>query len=287
MTEQKDATKPAKLWISYAWVNNEEKDFAYLASHLATRNIETAYDSIRLAPDDHLSKRIIQRLQSIGFDGWICILTPQCITRREYTNELTSAIDQTKLHMGARFPIAGLMYGIAGHHLPPILRLLPCVSLGDPDWNERIRCLFSTFRATPCQSSAQNETRFIWKVHPVRSGDGDLTLIEVRTRGEFIPEWRFAVPKTCRLIRWGQGNSGGREISRVRFEEAYGSGRYGKSEVLWFGAANTISNSESAYVLFSGKLPDFICFGPAQNKSGIPGRMEIFWPGRRRESICA
>ena len=28
------------------------------------------------------------------------------------------------------------------------------------------------------------------------------------------------------------------------------------------------------------KLPDFICFGPATNSRGMPGKMEIFWPGR-------
>jgi hypothetical protein len=105
-----------------------------------------------------------------------------------------------------------------------------------------------------------------------------MTAIEVQTKGERIQYWRFAVPKAAKVVRWGQGRSGGSEISRVIFAEAKGSGKYENREVAWFGAANTISNTESAYVVLSGPLPDFICFGPAQMPFGSPGKMELFWP---------
>jgi len=279
VTENQSASEYSRLWISYPWVNSEERDFAYLTGQLADEKFVAVYDSFQIMPDERLSRRILQRLQSIGFDGWLYVLTHQCVTRREYTEELTAAIDQTILHLGPRFPMVGLMYGIATHHLPPILRVLPCISLGDQNWNMRVREIFDKNKSSGPQLPVRKESRFIWKIHSHFRGDPSLTAIEVRSRGETIQEWRFAIPKTFHPIRWGQGSSGGCEISKVRFGEASGSGMYEKNEVFWFGAANTVSNSESAYVCFFGKLPDFICFGPAMNSCGIPGRMEVFWPG--------
>ena len=276
-----------KLWISYPWISREERNFSYLTRHLRNVRFDAEYDSFKIMPEAQLSQRVVQRLQGIGFDGWLYILTHQCITRREYTDELIAAIDQTRLHMGPRFPMVGLMYGIASTHLPPMIRILPCVSLGDPNWNTHVREVFAKNHSSGVQPEARKESRFIWDIHPGYGGDSKLTCIEVRTRGETVEEWRFAVPKSSSLLRWGQGNSGGGEISKVRFGEVSGTGHYDQNEVFWFGASNSVSNSESAYIIFSGKLPDFICFGPAKNSNGIPGRMEIFWPAYEKNRRTA
>ena len=279
MVEKNSAAYP-RLWISYPWIDREERDFGYLAKQLDSKNFEAVYNSIRIMQDTRLSQRIVQRLQSIGFDGWLYVLTHQCIMRREYTDELTSAIDQTILHMGPHFPIAGLMFGIASSHVPARLRVLPCISLGDPEWNLQVREIFNKTQTSAPIPRIHKQSRFIWKMHPCYGGNPSLTAIEVRSRGETIENWRFALPKFCHPIRWGQGVSGGGELSKVRFGEVTGTGRYENNEVYWFGASNTVSITESAYVLFAGTLPNFICFGPAANSKGVPGKMEIYWPHR-------
>jgi hypothetical protein len=273
-------TGQPRLWISYPWVNNEEEDFAYLTKHLALENFEAVYDSVEIVPDSLLWQRIVQRLQSIGFDGWLYVLTHQCISRREYTAELTKAIDQALLHMGPRYPMAGLMYGIATQHVPPVLRALPCISLGDPNWNVHVREVFHKNCTDRIKTPSRKDSRFVWKIHIGYGGNPSMTAIEVHTRGEIIQDWRFAIPKSYQPIRWGQGSVGGGAMSKVRFGEVSGVGQYENNEIFWFGAANSVSISESAYVIFSGKVPDFICFGPAQSSCGLPGRMEIFWPKR-------
>lgn len=268
-----------RLWISYPWIRNQERDFNYLVPLLKASNIEAAYDSFQLRPDSRLGERIVQRLLSIGFNGWLYILTHQCLTQRIYTEELTAAIDQTLLSLGADFPMAGLMYGIAMQQVPPVLRVLPCISLGDPDWKRQLSGILKGNDALGRKSTYRKETRFVWKIHSCFDGDPSMTAIEVRTKGERIQYWRFAVPKSAKVTRWGQGRSGGSEIFRLVFAEARGSGRYENFDVTWFGAANTISDTESAYVVFSGAPPDFICFGPAQMPFGSPSNMELFWPG--------
>jgi hypothetical protein len=256
----------------------EERDFTYLIPQLKDSNIDATYESFQLMPECQLGERIVQRLFSVGFDGWLYILTHQCFTRRTYTDELSGAIDQALLRMGPYFPMAGLMYGISAQHVPPVLRVLPCISLNDPDWKAQIFEVLRSDLSHSKKGMPRKETHFAWKLHSGFNGDPSKTVIEVRPRNERIQYWRFAIPRTFRAIKWGQGPAGVCEITNVRFAEASGLGRHENRDVTWFGAANTVSNTESAYAVFSGPLPDFICFGPAESPFGPPGHMEILYP---------
>jgi hypothetical protein len=265
------------LWISYPWLSKEERDFTYLVAQLKDKNIEAIYDSVQLLPEVHLWERTVQRLRSIDLDGWLYILTHQCFTRRTCTDELTAAINQALLSMGPDFPMIGLLYDIAVQHVPPMIRVLPCVSLGDPEWKQQISHVLRQRAPHDRNVPVRKDISFIWKIHASYCDNPALTAVEVRPDQESIQSWRFAIPKSAQAIRWGQGPSGGGEISRILYAEAKGSGKYGNRDVTWFGADNGLSNSESAYVVFSGALPDFICFGSAKNPYGPPGQMEVFW----------
>ena len=266
------------LWINYPYINSEERDFSYLISQLKKANIEAAYDSFQLMPDVRLWERIVPRLVSIGFDGWLYILTHQCFTRRTYTDELTAAIDKITLRLGPEFPMIGLMHGIATQNVPPALRVRPCISLGDSEWKQQLSETLRNRVLPGKDRTMRKETRFSWKIHSCYGGDPSMTAVEVRSMAERIQYWRFAVPKSTQTARWGQGPAGGCDISRVRFAEAKGSGRFEHRDILWFGAANTVSDTESAYAVFLGPLPDFICFGPAKSPFGPPDSMEVMRP---------
>ncbi len=266
------------LWINYPYINSEERDFSYLISQLKKANIEAAYDSFQLMSDVRLWERIVPRLVSIGFDGWLYILTHQCFTRKAYTDELTAAIDKITLRLGPEFPMIGLMHGIATQNVPPALRVRPCISLGDPEWKQQLSETLRKSVLPGKDRTMRKETRFSWKIHSCYGGDPSMTAVEVRSMAERIQYWRFAVPKSTQTARWGQGPAGGCDISRVRFAEARGSGRFEHRDILWFGAANTVSDTESAYAVFLGSLPDFICFGSAKSPFGPPDSMEVMRP---------
>jgi len=288
MTDTEKAGCP-RLWISYPWISREERDFAYLVSQLKDAHIEATYDSLQLLPNRHLWERTVQRLLSVGFDGWLYILTHQCFTRKTCTDELTAAINQAVQHMGPDFPMVGLMYDIATQQVPLMLRVRPCISLADPNWKQRICDVLKCHTPRAQRGAIRGEARFNWRIHPNYSGDPSMTAVEVCSKEDSIQYWRFAIPKSTRTVNWGQGPSGGHEISQIRFSEATGSARYGSHEVTWFGAANIISRTESAYAVFCGPLPDFICFGPAKGPFGPPGQMEIFWPalsGKTAQPAC-
>jgi hypothetical protein len=283
MSDMEKAKHP-RLWISYPWIDREERDFAYIISQLKDMQIEAAYDSLQLQPNTHLWERTIQRLRGIGFDGWLYILTHQCLTRRTCIDELTTAIDRALEHMGPGFPMVGLMYGIGAQQVPPMLRARPCISLADPSWKQQISNILKYREPRLQNCAAADALRFNWTIHPNYCGDPSMTAVEVSLKGDSIPYWRFAIPKSARTIEWGQGPSGGQKILRAQCAEAAGSGRYGSYEIAWFGAAHGISQAESAYAVFSEPLPEFICFGPAKSPFGPPGLMEIFSPSQTQRA---
>ncbi len=273
LTEQE--YKCPRLWVSYPWANKKEREFDFLIPKLRMTNIEVTYDSLQLLPDTRLQERILQRLRSIGFDGWLYILTQQLLAEQSYTEQLISAINVTYRQMGSGFTMMGLLDGVAARNLPLMLWSRPCLSLEDPGWAWQVSKALRQ-RTTPKQEAVRVETRFIWTVHPCWEGDASRTAVEVRTGGETIPYWRFAVPKWVQPIQWGVGEVGGKEISGVKLGVANGSGKCENSNVIWFGSANRVNDRQSAFVVFSGKLPDFICFGPAESFLGPPGKVEVF-----------
>jgi hypothetical protein len=268
-------TRRPRLWISYLSTCAEDRDFSYLVSQLRNANIEAIYNCVQLQPDMRLWQRIAQRLLSIDFDGWAYVLTHQFLADRACTDELTAAIDQMLPHIGANFLMVGLLHGVAVQHVPAALRMRLCLSLGDPDWKHQLAGMLRNHNPIQKPETAPEQSRFLWKVHSCYGGNPAMTAIEVGPRSESVQFWRFAVPKSVPTVRWGVGAAGGGEISPIKFAVTKGSGRYGISEVAWFGAANGISNTESAYVVFSGALPEFVCFGLATSPAGPPGPMEI------------
>ncbi len=266
----------SRLWISYPWACKEERDFSYLVSQLKDAKIQATYESLELRPGVPLGERIVQRLLSVGFDGWLYILTHHCLTRKACADELVAALEQTLRYMGPEFPVIGLLHGIAAQQVPAILRVRPCLSLADSDWKYQVAEALRPRTPQRRTEALMEDRRFVWKVHRSYGGDSSLTAIEVYPKFESVQYWRFAIPKSACATRWGQGVSGGGEISPIKFAVAKGSGRYGNQDVSWFGAANAISTTESAYAVFAGCLPDFVCFGPAKEPHGPPGQMEVF-----------
>ncbi len=137
-----------RLWVSYPWIEKEERDFQFVMPRLKEEGIEAAYDSIELLPDVHLWERTIERLISIDFDGWLYILTHQCLTRKNYADELLSAIDLAVVSMGRDFPMIGLVHGISIQYVPLKLRARPCIPLDEPNWNKQISRFFRSSNAS-------------------------------------------------------------------------------------------------------------------------------------------
>ena len=151
------------LWVSYPWIEKKERDFQFLMPLLQDEGIEAAFDSVELLPNVHLWERTKERLLSIDFDGWLYVLTHQCITRKDCADELVSAMDLAIRSMGTKFPMVGLVHGIPTQYVPLKLRARPCIPLNEPDWNKQVSSLFrhgSAFGKTGTAQKADFQVRF-------------------------------------------------------------------------------------------------------------------------------
>jgi hypothetical protein len=271
-----EASNAPTLYICFtpASPSNREADFSFVADQLKSIHVDARFESIQLQPGESLWDRISPWVTSCGIAGWSYILTAEVLANRIRREELISAIENVIQERGARFPLLGMLYhGIAARNLPLALRLRPCIHLADQNWKEQVQAVLA-------RQAAADTSEFSWAIHKDYSGVAAKTAIEVRPRSEVINCWRFAVPKTARPVRWGCGAPRGGEISPVLFSTVRGAGRLENTEISWFGCEDSLSQTVSAYVVFDGQLPDFVCFGRARSPVSAPGKMEIFRPPR-------
>ncbi len=264
-----------RLYLTHAWTREEEGDFGHLARQLRAVGLDAIYDSIGLQTDAPLWSRTLPRIASGNVDGWAYLVTPRSLTDRRCREELLCALDRVYEQKGAGFPLFGLLHGVAAHGLPPGLKLRPSIHLADPNWKEQVLAFMSHNGVSP-------QTQFLWKVHDAYGGDASQTAIEVSPRGEGIRFWRFAVPASVPAVQWGHGPAGGGEISPFMFSVVRGTGKLENTEITWFGSEDSLSQTESAYLVFRGRLPEFVCFGRAAKPTGPPGKMEIYRTARSR-----
>ncbi len=76
------------LWITYAWVDNEEGDFSYLVQELRTVGVEAIYDRVALIPGQRLWEQIGDKIMNSVLSGWAYLLTPNSVRNERCREEL-------------------------------------------------------------------------------------------------------------------------------------------------------------------------------------------------------
>ncbi len=270
-----DGISQMRLILTHTGRRNDEGECARIARQLSTIGIMVAYDAVQPGPGRSLWDQMYPRFSSQEINAWAYVLTPPGLADRSRTSELLSALDRVCDLKGAGFPLIGLLHGISAQSLPPALKLRPFVHLADPNWTDEVKSVLT-------RRLAASSTQFLWRIHRSYGGDSSKTAIEVCPREEGIHHWRFAVPASVLPKQWGRGPSGGGALSPFRFAVSKGAGKLESTDITWFGSEDFLPPTESAYAVFNGTLPDFICFGPAKTPAGPPGEMEIYRLGLSR-----
>ena len=257
-----------KVWITYAWTDNAQGDFAYLVQELRSVGVEATYDRITIVPGQRLWDQIATRITHDPIDGWAYLITPHSLDSEPCREELAYALDRALNTRGGVFPLIGLVHGVRTADVPPALKVRLCVSLASPNWKEDVKAGLE--RRPPTVPNAA-QPQYAWQLHKGYRGVSTATAIEVRPRFGEIMYWRFVVPATTAIAQWGYGPSGGGAISSIKTSSVDGgSGDFNGVPVTWFGAGDKLSPGISAYVVFNGALPDFIGFGLASKPFGQP-----------------
>ena len=257
----------APLWITYAWVDNDEGDFDFLVQELHKAGIAANYDKVGLVPGRKLWTQIAARISTDPLSGWAYLITPNSISSAPCQEELSYALQRAIEARGVEFPLIGLLHSVSIREVPMPLRVRLCVNLANPDWIEEIRAAVA---GIPPRRTAHPQEPYIIKYHRDYLAQSGKIAIEIRPRFGEIRYWRWAFPSTGpQPVMWGTGPANGGGIGAIKQECL--EGEYGDIAGLpmkFVGAGNPISPSSSAYAVFDQELPEKFFFGVAKEPFG-------------------
>jgi hypothetical protein len=127
-----------KLWLTYAWKDNEESDVDFVVGRL-DRLLVVKFDRRNLIPGQRLWTQIAGFITNPSqCDAWGIVLTPNSITSEPCIEELSYALDRALSARESSFPIFALMNRISAQSLPASLRVRLCISLSDDGWVNKV-----------------------------------------------------------------------------------------------------------------------------------------------------
>ena len=267
------------LWITYAWVDNDEGDFDFLVQELNKAGIPASYDKVALIPGRKLWTQIAARISADPLSGWAYLITPNSISSAACQEELSYALQRALETRGSEFPLIGLLHKVSISDVPLPLRVRLCVNLANPDWIEEIR---AAVVGTPPRRAAPPQEPFIIKYHRDYLAQTGKIAIEIRPRFGEMRYWRWAFPSAGpQPVAWGTGPANGGGIGSLKQECIEGEyNDIAGTPMKFVGAGNPISPSSSAYAVFAARLPEKFFFGVAKESFGTEANGNLFVVGQ-------
>ncbi len=265
-----------KIWITYAWKDNHDGDFDYLAAQLKNAGIEAEYDRIALIPGQRLWEQIERRIADPGIDGWASLLTPASISSEACREELAYALDRTLTARGHVFPLIGLMRDVSLEAVPAPLRVRLCVDLRSPNWIDQVRAGLEQRPTRPAPNALGQVAVVVHRNHGGRPG---CFAIEIRVRLGRLPHWRVAVPtsepswESC-----GLGPSGGQGPTPMQVEVIEGNLEMEGSPWRFCGGSQPVTPDTSLYVVFATGQPRRLAVAFAGGPMEMPREWQVLSP---------
>lgn len=256
-----------KLWLTYSWKDRDEGDFAHVVSVLRQNNVDVRYDKIELIPGHRLWEQIGERIRQGEFQGWAYLLTPYGLASEKCREELEYALGRALETRGTVFPLIGLLHQVAVEEVPVSLRSRLCVEMRDPNWALSVKA--GLLGEAPTEN-VDPVGPYRFNVIRSYSGDPELIAVEARPRFGEISFWRFMVPDDCEIVQWGYGPTGGRGLASVMTSVIEATGEVSGEAAKIVGAADRLTASTSAVIVFRKRLPSFVFFGVANEPFELP-----------------
>jgi hypothetical protein len=129
----------AKVWISYAWTDNQGRDVDFVAQELKVAGLQVKLDRWNLAVGKRLWDQIADFITNPNeSDAWLFYATQNSLASEPCREELAYALDRALSTRGCDFPLIALFPSSVDRNLiPATIRVRLFVSLTDPDWKER------------------------------------------------------------------------------------------------------------------------------------------------------
>ena len=264
----------APLWITYAWADNDEGDFDYLVQEMGKSGVAAEYDKVALVPGRRLWDQIARKIGEEPLSGWAYLITPSSLSSNACKEELAYALQRSLETKGEEFPLIGLLHKVSISAVPLPLRVRLCVHLGSPDWIEEVKAAVA---GSPPSRRIEDQSQYVVKIHNAYLGVPNNSAVEIRPRFGELNYWRIGFPVAGpHPVAWGSGPANGGGISGIKYEAMVGIKgiKVDSVEMEFVAAGNTLSPSTSAYVVFTGGLPDSLFFGVSKEPFSLEMRGE-------------
>lgn len=244
-----------KLWLTYAWKDNEDENFDFIVSELRNQGLIVNFDRVQLLTGKRLWEQIDSGILDSDTSAWAIYLTENSLRSEPCQEELAYALDRTLRSRGSNFPLIGLFPGPLDRAIiPSAIATRLYVDLRTNDWAQQIaNGVYGVNRNTipHLEPFGQNLQR-------TSSG----YLLDVWPRAGHWAETYAIVPESdCQNLT------------------ALTTGPRGQSDSMWAGVCgdghqngvygrvvSNIVDSVNVAKIYLSHLPEWIEFGPAKGK---------------------
>ena len=252
-----------KLWVTYAWKDNEDKDIDFIVQELDRAGLVVKFDRRNLV----LGQRLWTQIGGIIMDpnvcdAWAVVLTHNSIQSQPCIEELSYALERALSSKGGDFPLFALLHHVSPSQLPPSLKIRLCVPLENNTWVDQVVAAVHRSAAGFVPSGLD---QFVIKEHPTADGFA----LEIRPRFERISPFAIAVDydekasgnvKRCSPGPAGRVPAGHVAHNYIDSEQTLTDGTH-----AWVWGADNEASSTFAYYLFYKSQPRRVWFGHQQD----------------------
>lgn len=259
----------AKIWVTYAWADNKDKDVDFIAQELENAGLEVKLDRWNIGAGKRLWEQIESFIcDSSQSDAWMIYATQNSLGSEACKEEYSYALDRALENRESGFPIIGVFPASVDKELIPAgIRTRLYISITDPDWKERIKA--AAEGKEPDVSREPLEPYYL-KIHSDLSPNDTKYIIEMRPRaGSWLPFFA-AVPanEKDRIAGAGiplPGPAGTPPKSFGMF--MHGPPRLTADGLFWAMYPGEEATPTKSYYLSFKELPSELVFGVANGKS--------------------
>jgi TIR domain len=94
----------AKLWLTYAWKDNQDQDVDHVIEELKKVGLEVVFDRVHLIPGQKIWPQIDQAISDPSISGWAIFATANSFSSEACLEELAYALDRALRTRGGDFP---------------------------------------------------------------------------------------------------------------------------------------------------------------------------------------
>jgi len=261
----------AKIWITYAWKDNEAGDIDYVAQELKRAGLEVKLDRWQLGAGQRLWSQIEHFITVPSeSDAWLFFATQNSLSSEACREELAYALDRALSSRGQDYPVIGLFPATVERGLiPAAIRTRLYVDLSDPDWKERIVAAAEKRSLTVRETAELNP--YVVTVHS--PPEHFKLLFEVRPRAGVWHPFAAGVPNDERERVGFMFRSAARGFLPSIAGMHISNGTLVSDDGQWYlELGHEAATPTHSYFLFCKEIPSALTFG----QINTPGHM-YFW----------